>query len=241
MASETIRVTPVSDAEVELWRLTRQVSDILRGLPWVLIGGQMVAIIEIEHGGSVGRATVDVDTLVDVRALSTVTREAAARLLAAGFTPMPQDDGLAYRFVRDEDIVDVLAPDNLGQRRNLTTVPPDETLETIGGTQAIRRARVISIDAGTGPFDLPIPSLPGALIIKARAAANARASRAKHERDLARLLALVAEPRVMRAELSRKERGYLGLHPALRSTSHPAWRGIPAAEDAVLALGILVE
>lgn len=57
MAQETIRVTPASHAEVELWRLTRQVSDILRGLPWVLIGGQMVAIIEIEHGGSVGRAS----------------------------------------------------------------------------------------------------------------------------------------------------------------------------------------
>lgn len=142
MAQETIRVTPASDAEAELWRLTRQVSDILHGLPWVLIGGQMVAIIEIEHGVSVGRATADADTLVDVRALSTVTQEAAARLLAAGFTPKPEDDGLAYRFIRDGDIVDVLAPDNLGRRRNLTTVPPDETLETIGGTQAIRRARV---------------------------------------------------------------------------------------------------
>ena len=121
------------------WRLTRQVSDILRGLPWVLIGGQMVAIIEIEHGVSVGRDTADVDTLVDVRALSTATEEAAARLLAAGFAPKPEDDGLAYRFSRDGDIVDVLAPDNLGRRRNLTTVPPDETLETIGGTQANRR------------------------------------------------------------------------------------------------------
>lgn len=100
---------------------------------------------------------------------------------------------------------------------------------------------MISIDAGEGSFDLPVPSLAGALIIKARAAANARRTRAKHERDLARLLALVAEPRAMRAELSRKERGYLGLHPALLSTTHPAWRGIPAAEDAVLALGILVK
>lgn len=51
----------------------------------------------------------------------------------------------------------------------------------------------------------------------------------------------MAEPRAMRAEFTRRERGYLGLHPALLSTSHPAWRGIPAADDAVLALGILVE
>ena len=33
MAQATIRVTSASDAEVEIWRLTRQVSDILRGPP----------------------------------------------------------------------------------------------------------------------------------------------------------------------------------------------------------------
>ena len=97
------------------------------------------------------------------------------------------------------------------------------------------------IDAGNGPFELPIPSLAGAIIIKARAASAARMTRARHERDLARLFALVAEPAALRDELTRNERAYLRAHADMLSLEHPAWRGIPVAEDAVLVLGILVE
>jgi hypothetical protein len=85
---------PASDADADLWRLTREVARILHGIPWVLIGGQMVAVIEAEHGASVGRATGDVDTLVDVRALSTAVQSAAQRLLAAGFVPERHEEGL---------------------------------------------------------------------------------------------------------------------------------------------------
>ena len=67
MTLPLIRLLPASDADADLWRLTREVAGILRGIPWVLIGGQMVALIEAEHGASVGRATGDVDTLLDVR------------------------------------------------------------------------------------------------------------------------------------------------------------------------------
>lgn len=241
MTLPLIRLLPASDADADLWRLTREVAGILRGIPWVLIGGQMVALIEAEHGASVGRATGDVDTLLDVRALSTAIQSAAQRLRAAGFVPERHEEGLTYRFVRGNDVVDVLAPDHLGGRANLTTVPPDATLETIGGTQAISRRRSVLVDTGDGPFQLSIPSLAGAIIIKARAATAAQMTREKHERDLARLIALVAEPAALRDELTGKERAYLRAHPDLLSLQHPAWRGIPAAEDAVLALEILAE
>ena len=236
-----VRLLPASDADAELWRLTREVAGILQGIPWVLIGGQMVAVIEAEHGASVGRATGDVDTLLDVRALSTAIQSAAQRLLAAGFVPQRHAEGLTYRFVRCNDVVDVLAPDHLGNRADLTTMPPDATLETIGGSQAISRRRSVLVDTGDGPFELPIPSLVGAIIIKARAATAARTTREKHERDLARLLAIVAEPAALRVELTGKERAYLRAHADMLSLEHPAWRGIPAAEDAALALEILAE
>lgn len=236
-----IRVNPPSDADAGLWRLTREVAETLHGIPRVLIGGQMVAIIEAEYGGSVGRATGDVDALVDVRTLSSAPRTAAKRLQAAGFVPQHREGTLVYRFVRDHDIVDVLAPDHLGERANLTTVPPDTTLETIGGTQAISRRRAVQVDAGAGPFELSIPSLAGAIIIKARAASAAHASRSKHERDLARLLVLIPEPAAMRTELTKRERSYLKAHQEMLEVEHPAWRGIRAAEDGTLALGILAQ
>jgi hypothetical protein len=57
----------------------------------------------------------------------------------------------------------------------------------------------VTVDAGGGSFDIPIPSLIGAIVIKARVVGNVqkRKTREKHERDLARLLALVEDPIAM--------------------------------------------
>src|SRR5207247_2448159 len=122
---------------------------------------------------------------------------------------------------------------------NLSTVPPNSTLEALGGTQAIKRSRTVVIDVGDGSFELSVPSLAGAITIKARvASATALTTREKHERDLARLLALVDDPGALHRQLTVKERGYLRAHVGMLRLDHPAWRGITGAEDAVLALEI---
>ena len=41
-----VRILPASDADKSIWRLTHEVAHILEPLPWVLVGGQMVAILE---------------------------------------------------------------------------------------------------------------------------------------------------------------------------------------------------
>ena len=64
-----IRIRPATDADASLSRLTREIAAILDPLPWVLIGGQMVAILEAEHGAAIGFVTGDVDALVGVRAM----------------------------------------------------------------------------------------------------------------------------------------------------------------------------
>lgn len=238
-----IKISPVDETDAGLWRLTREVAEVLRGLPWVLIGGQMVRVIEAEHGVTMLLTTADVDTLLDVRMVSTATEEAATRLQAATFEPQRYADGLTYRFIRGDDIVDVLAPDHLGERTKTTTVPPDETLEALGGRQALNRRRVVLVDAGDGPFEIPLPSLIGAIVIKARVAENTKGkkSHAKHERDLARLLALVQDPIADRADMSKRERGYLRARADMLSIDHVAWRGVPGAEDGAIALSLLAE
>jgi hypothetical protein len=158
--------------------------------------------------------------------------------MAAGFEPEQHED-MTYRFVRGEAIVDILAPDNLGARADLRTVPPGTTLEAPGGRQALQRARDVLIDAGSEPFGLRVPSLAGAILIKARIASAATKTRAKHERDLARLLTLVSAPTELVLELTRKERGYLRANAGLADPLHAAWRGIPSAEDGALALEIM--
>lgn len=136
--------------------------------------------------------------------------------------------------------MDVLAPDNIGARVELRTVPPDTTLQIAGGTQALARARVVEVDGGDGPFRIRIPTLAGAIAIKGRAATAARDGREKHERDLARLLALVPDVVSLRAELTVRERGSLRTHRALLDVGHPAWRRVARTEDGVSALAFVI-
>lgn len=236
----TLRVTPVDDAEAEVWSLAREVAGLLEGLPWILIGGLLVRIIEAEHDVSTEWTTGDVDAVLDIRAMSTATEEASRRLMAAGFEP-ERDDSLV-RFVRGHDIVDVLAPDNLGERARLTTVPPDSTMEALGSGQALTRGRTATVNAGDGPFEFPVPSLAGAIVIKAWVVGSVqnRNTRRKHERDLARPLAVVADPVAMLAELAGRERGYLRQRAEMVDAAHLAWRRVPGVENGITALSILV-
>jgi len=240
---ETIPIIPADDAEAEVWRLAREVAFLLVGLPWVLIGGLMVRLAEAEHGVLTTWTTGDVDTVLDVRALPTATTEAASRLLAADFRPERYDGRLTYRFVRGSGIVDILAPDNLGDRADIRTVPPARTIGAPGGRQALDRRRIVTVDVGDGLFEMPVPSLLGAIIIKARVVGSVQGaqSQGKHERDLARLLALVEDPIGERARLSRKERRYLRERLDLADLDHRAWRGVRGAENGVIALTLLAD
>ncbi len=241
--SEPIRIMPISDEETALWRLVREVTGLFDGLPWVLIGGLMVRILEAEHGVATTWTTGDLDTVLDVRTVAGAIRKAATRLEEADFTPERHDENLTYRFIRGSDIVDVLAPDYLGGRADITTVPPDETLEAVGSRQAINRRRIVKIDDGDGPITLPLPSLLGAIIMKARVVSNTagRKSQPKHQRDLARLLALVPDPAALHGEMSKKEHGYVRDRAELLDPGHRAWINVVHAENGIIALEVLAE
>jgi hypothetical protein len=69
----------------------------------MLVGGLMVRLLEAERGIVGGFITVDVDAVLDVRAVADATTDAATRLLAVGFSPEPSADGTVHRFRRGED------------------------------------------------------------------------------------------------------------------------------------------
>jgi hypothetical protein len=100
---------------------------------------------------------------------------------------------------------------------------------------------VVELDSGDGPFRIRIPTLAGAIVIKSRVAAVAQDGRDKHERDLARLLALVPDVVSLRAELTVRERGYLRTHRALLDVGHAAWRRVARAQDGVSALAFMID
>jgi hypothetical protein len=233
----TVRIVPGSEAEEAVWRTTLAVAAMFRDWPWVLIGAQMVILLELEHGRPSGRTTGDVDAVVDVRVVAGVTRLAAERLRNAGFEPSAEHP---HRFVRGGDLVDLLAPDHLGPRTDLTTIPPLTTIGIPGGSRALETRRAVAIEiVGIGGGDLPIPSLAGALAMKVRAYQARRTDRDLE--DIVRLPGLVDDVEAVRGELSPRERNRLGSISALGDQDHPAWSILIDPDDAQAALGRLAD
>lgn len=109
-----------------------------------------------------------------------------------------------------------------------------------GGSQALARSRPVPVRLDGREFELPCPSVLGAILIKARAVGVAD-DPDKHRRDLALLLAAVDDPRSLREELRATERGWLRRRRELLDPRHPVWRTTPNAEEARIALEILAE
>lgn len=232
-----IAIDPRDPAEAALWRTTADVAELLRDLPWVVVGGQMVMLLEFEHGGTSGRATRDLDAIVDTRVVVDATRRAAERLRAGGFEPSAEH---AHRFVRGQDVVDLLAPDHLGRRADLSTVPPQTTTGIPGGSRALATRRIVDVVlAGAGTFALPIPSVAGAIALKVMAFSVRRADRDLE--DLVRLMALVEDVEALRRELKPTERRRLGSIAALRDPVHRAWRVVADPDDARAAYARLAD
>ncbi len=229
------------EAELGLWRATAELATALPKGSWTLVGAQMVFLLAYEHDLPIGRTSGDVDLMMDVRALTGATQEASATLERLGYElDPPSPDGRAHRFRRGDAVVDVLAPDGAGARASLLTIPPGRTIAVAGGTQALERSRQVSALLEGREIELPCPSVLGAILIKARAVDVAE-DPDKHRRDLALLLAMVDDPRSLRDEMRKTERGWLRRRRELLDPRHPAWRATPNTEEARIALEILAE
>lgn len=230
--STPVVMPPVGRALTRVWHLLLELSDELPGV-WCLIGGLMVALHGLEHGRTDARPTADGDVLVDIRADPAALRRVAEFLTARSLRPDPGPDGLLHRFRctigSDEISVDLLAPDNVGARADLTTSPPGRTIEVPGGTQALRRTERVRLNVEGRTGHIPRPSLLAAILGKT-AALNLPGDSQRHYHDLAFLLALMPDPGTARAELSGHERRRLRGCP-LTSRDHPAWNRLPG-EDA---------
>lgn len=181
-----IELAPRDESEQALWAATLDIADLLDGLPWTLVGAQMVMLHAFEAGETPGRTTGDLDLLFDIRAYIGATAEASRRLLVAGFTETgPSPDGVAHRLSKGVVVVDVLAPEGLGERTSRATIAGGRTVEVPGGSQALERTEIVDVRLGSRVGRLPRPSLLGAILLKARAVGAAPDEAAKHRGDLA--------------------------------------------------------
>lgn len=197
--------------QAESWAALVSVAPSL-GENWVLVGGQMVFLHEVERGVLDVRPTDDVDVVVDVRVEPSGLALTHNVLDAAGFARDPPDpDGVAHRYRRQGAVFDVLAPDNLGPRARLA-LGIGRTLQAPGTTQAFRRSAAVQVVLADRDASGLVrrPTLVGSIVGKASAAlkvtSQSPASRAKHLRDLDSLGRLLGPADRQTADLTKSEK-----------------------------------
>jgi len=235
----------------ELWHVLLDLGERL-AVPWTLVGGQMVLLHALEHGHVPPQISQDGDVIADIRAASGALSDVVAALGDDGFALEGiGPDGVGHRYVRPtagatgprrKITVDVLAPEGVGTRADLTTTPPGHTVQVPGGTQALDRTELVTVIHEGRSGTVPRPTLLGALVTKA-AACGLPDDAARHLRDLTLLCALVDDPFAMRAQLTAKDRQRLGLAVALSDRGHQAWLLVPDAirPNGQIAYAVLIE
>ena len=209
-----IRLPPLAGGQAQSWRALIEIAPQL-GHHWLLIGGQMVFLHEVERDSTDDvRPTNDIDLVVDLRIEPTVLGHTHRVLAAAGFEQdLPSPEGVAHRYRRGGATIDVLAPDHLGTRAKLS-LGSGRTIEAPGTSQAFGRVSLVRVelDDDTGGI-VRRPTLVGALLGKAAAVTEivsmSSAERAKHVRDVDALARLLGPADRASASLTAKERSIL--------------------------------
>lgn len=202
---------------------------------WVIVGGMMVLILARRYGTRAIRAepTKDADIVVDVVThaglLDTVIHELTVEqgfYLADSLGP---GDGTARcTFVSGHAQIDVLCPsDTDSSQLDAGTL---RSLAIPGGRRALETAETVELFFDDDYMNLiaQIPSLAGALAVKAAAATDPRtADSHRHIQDVVTLLSLDADPVQVAAALSAADRAVLtALAVRLDDDGDPAWSGV---------------
>ncbi len=226
-----LRLPALAGYSEAIWGTLLELAD--AKLPdWTLIGGQMVLLHALEHGAEPTRLSTDLDVLVNARVVSDAVRDFVRELESLGFNLTGSSpEGIAHRYERGRASIDVLAPDGVGQRADLTTTPPGRTIQVPAGTQALARTELLPVEFADVSGLVPRPSLLGAIICKAAAVSVDDAPNAQRL-DLAVLLSLVANPAAMARQLTRKDRARLRDVADIVDPDHEVWTHMePAAAD----------
>lgn len=237
-----IVLADLDDRMLETWKTLLELS---RRHPegWTLVGAQMVALYAAEHGQIWPRVSIDADVLANVRVVQGTTAQVSRELIELGFSLEGMSaEQVGHRFRRGKVLIDVLAPEGLGKNTSITTVPPARTVSVPGGTQALNRTERVEVSIQGDTGFLPRPNLLGAILLKCQAVDVDDAPDSQRI-DLAFLLSLVQDPRMMARDLEGRQRSWLRRRrELLDNPDHPAWRALgstEAAQTARLALRVL--
>jgi hypothetical protein len=195
---------------------------------WLLVGGLMVLTHAAEHGvEELARPTSDGDLVVDLRLVPDGGDRVTTALREIGFEFVGQGpDGEAHRFERGNAVIDVLAPDHIGERANVEIDGLGRLVQAPGATLALQHAALVALIHDAGPATvIARPDLAGALLAKAKAMTLPQPER--HERDVAMLLIAAgrtdARPVVEKVRETRGRRRAIATAAPLLDRTHRAW------------------
>ncbi len=231
-----IVLPPMSVAQAASWHALLDVYDRLP-TGWTLIGGQMVHLHCAERGTSSPRPTDDADAVLDIRANPQILFEFTSALTDLGFVAHGiTAEGQQHRWKCDRASIDVLIPDNVGERlAHRTGVTGSPTVRTPGGIQALHRSEVVAVDVAGRGGHVRRPSLVGALIMKAAAhTVPVDPNRGRHRGDFATLASLVAAADFVDETLSKKECHYLRDMVDATRADRSVMGSQPAADDGLI-------
>jgi hypothetical protein len=220
-------VMPVMTAAQEAGWLA--LLDLHRRMPtgWTLVGGQMVHLHCAERGATPTRPTNDMDAVLDVRAQPQVLYAFTTHLAALGFEPDGESwEGHQHRWMRQNAVIDVMIPTNLGQSASARAGARGGTVpETPGAQQALQRTESIEVQIGELVGAVLRPTLLGALVIKAAAyGVLGDSAKDRHVEDFV-VLATLVSPRDRIQDAGPRDREYLGnVLGLLRNDPRPASR-----------------
>jgi predicted nucleotidyltransferase len=227
-----------------LWETIIDIGQALSTDSWMLVGGQMVMLHGLIAGRVMTRATNDIDVLAAV--LVPPARPKLSDCVRAvkklGFKPLEANEpDLLHRFVHPDDgaVIDILAPDH--QSWLPIIKPPRATVRIDGGTQALQRAATVRVSKGSRAVEIAIPSLLGALVLKAAAFKTEKLRPERHAADAAFLASLINDPISVKNQFKGSDYSrILFLDRELADPEHPAWMALGEyAEDALTVWRIL--
>jgi hypothetical protein len=185
------------------------------------------------HGLVVDRAphryTEDIDLVFDITLNVRAIEKAHVVLDGLGFEVKEVSaEGLAHRYVNNQRVeVDILAPDNVGERAaTRLTTPAGRTVQVPGGRKALQNTCSVEANYADRTATLFVPDLLAAVNIKLRAMnlpGRSDAGRSRHLDDVAFLLSLSDDPdELLDDPAARKLRPTVAA--ALDDANHPSWR-----------------
>jgi hypothetical protein len=200
------------------------------------------------HGLAAGRWDIrvsrDIDVLANVITSPAHLPACVRNVRELGFEPHGGNYAVLHRFARPSDgiSIDIVAPDHPPPRRRLTSVTPRRTVVIEGGHQALTRTILFDARMAGRRVLLPVPSLLGALVLKAAAHRVDPRDRERHVNDAAFLAGLVVDPRSTKAAFKGSDKKRLRhLDLTIGRRDHAAWRALgDSADDAYNAWKLLV-